>query len=121
MTAKNYIFVQIFLIAIALSFFSFGIQKYPLVDYDEATYAKVTLDTMESGDIFSLRLGDKFWFEKPPIYFWSSMLMVKIFGQQDFAFRIASILFATLSLWLVLLIVFTLTRNFTVAVATFLV
>lgn len=116
---NNKVLIQLFLILVAVFSLSFNINKYPLVDYDEATYAKVTIDTMNSGDILSLKLSNDPWFEKPPLYFWMSMLSVKVFGEQDFAFRIPSILFATLSLWLIFLIAYKTTGKLTTAVIAF--
>ena len=39
--------------------------------------------------------------EKPPLYFWSAMASVGIFGINEFALRLPSVLFGLLSLWLI--------------------
>lgn len=119
--SKLLVIIQLSLIALALFCLSFKLNEYPLVDYDEATYAKVTMDTMRGGDILSLKYNNVPWFEKPPIYFWMSMASIKIFGQEDFAFRIPSIIFAILSLWLTYLIAYKTTKNISAAVAAFLI
>ncbi len=109
------------LILVALLFFLFELNRHPLVDYDEATYARVTLDTLKSGQVLSLKLSDHFWFEKPPLYFWLAMVSVKIFGTSEFVFRLPSVLLAILALWLVFLIVKKLTGSKFAATSAFLI
>lgn len=92
------------------------LDRYPLIDYDEATYAKVVIDTLDSGDLLTLKRFNEPWFEKPPLYFWMSMVSVKIFGEKDIAFRIPSVIMSIVLLWLVFLIVKLLTKNDVIAI-----
>jgi 4-amino-4-deoxy-L-arabinose transferase-like glycosyltransferase len=117
---KNGLYVQIVLLLVAFAFLSIHI-SIPLADYDEATYAKVTIDTLKTGDVFSLTLSGHSWFEKPPLYFWMAMGTVKIFGDQELAFRLPAILAAVICLWLVYLIVKELTGDTLSATVAFLV
>jgi 4-amino-4-deoxy-L-arabinose transferase-like glycosyltransferase len=96
--------IQIALVLVALFFLSYQITR-PLVDYDEATYAKIAVDTLRSGDIFALQIGGTPWFEKPPLYLWMAMGAVKIFGAEEFAFRVPVVLLSSLCLWLLYRIV----------------
>lgn len=68
-----------------------------LEDYDEATYAIVIEDTRASGDLLTLRFGDDPWFDKPPLYFWLSMLASDFLGDTPFAYRLFSALAGVLS------------------------
>ncbi len=112
---RRLIIVILFLLLIAAIFLLFDLNKYPLVDYDEATYAQVTVHTLESGDLLSLqRLGQP-WFEKPPLYFWLAMTSIKVFGQKEFAFRLPAALMSLLILLLTYLIVWKLTKNYFVS------
>jgi len=43
--------LQLAFVLLVLFFLTFNINNYPLADYDEATYAKVTIDTIKSGDL----------------------------------------------------------------------
>ena len=117
---KNEIWVQVILIAIAAVFLSYDITR-PLVDWDEATYAKVVVDTLQSGDLTTLQLSGNNWFYKPPLYFWMAMGSVKVFGATEFAFRLPTIALPLLVLWLVYLIVRELTDDYLTASLTFLV
>ena len=116
---KSLIALQLILIVSGFVFLSFRISRGPLVDYDEAYYAQVTMDTLDSGDFLSLKYLDGYYLEKPPLYFWLSITSVKIFGEQELAFRLPSVLLAVGSAWLIFLIVRRLTRNSTIAVAAF--
>lgn len=103
---------------------SYGVtmtNHYPLVDYDEAIYAKVVVDTLESGDILSFKLSGDNWFEKPPLYLWLAMGATKIFGAQEFAFRLPSVLASLLALLLVYLIVMEFTGSRVASATAFLI
>ena len=107
---KHEVGLQILLILVAAVFLSFDI-NHQFVDYDEATYAKVVVDTLQSGNFLDLELSGHHWFEKPPLYLWLAMGTVKIFGVHEFAFRLPSILAAILCCWLVYLLIKEFTRD----------
>jgi 4-amino-4-deoxy-L-arabinose transferase-like glycosyltransferase len=91
------------LLSLATILLTYNITR-PLVDYDEATYAKVMVDTVHSGDFIDLSYMGGHWFEKPPLYFWVDLPFVQAFGFNEATFRIPSIFFALLSLLFVYLI-----------------
>lgn len=107
---KHTTILQICLVFIAACFLSIGIGR-PLADYDEATYAKVVVDTLKNGDVLSFTLSGNPWHEKPPLYLWFTMGSVKLLGEHEFAFRIPSILASILCLWLTYLIAKELTNS----------
>lgn len=113
-------FLLLLLFCLASGFYSLHITA-PLHDYDEATYARVTVDTMASGNVFDLTLLGNTWFEKPPLYIWLSMISVKIFGAQDFAFRLPGIMASIACLFLIYLITKELTKDVLSAGIAFLV
>lgn len=118
---KIEILLQLALVVIAAVSFGITIADYPLVDYDEATYAKVVVDTLESGAVLSFTLSGNDWFEKPPLYLWFAMGATKIFGAEEFAFRLPAVLFAIVTLWFVYLIVIELTKSRVAAAVAFLI
>jgi len=116
------IFLPITLLFIAAV--SYGItitNHYPLIDSDEAIYAKVIVDTLESDDILSFTLSGSNFLDLSPLYLWLGMGSVKIFGAQEFAFRLPSVLAALLVLWLVYLIVMELTGSRIASATAFLI
>lgn len=108
------------LLFLVAGFFSLHITT-PLYDYDEATYAKVVVDTLASGNIFDLTLSGHAWFEKPPLYMWLSMGAVKIFSAKEFAFRLPGIMASIVCLFLIYFITKKLTGDVLSATISFLV
>ena len=92
------------LVCASIFLFSFQITR-PLVDYDEATYAKVVVDTIKSGDILSFRLGNDSYFGKPPLYLWMDIASVHLLGTNELAFRVPSVIFSVLCILLVYAII----------------
>ncbi|MEM7105367.1 MAG: glycosyltransferase family 39 protein [Bacteroidota bacterium] len=69
-----------------------------LWDEDEAAYAGFALNMIESGDWVN---PDFFWSEKhwkPPFHFWTIAISYKIFGVNEFATRLPSVIFSLLTL-----------------------
>ncbi|MBU1202788.1 glycosyltransferase family 39 protein [Patescibacteria group bacterium] len=95
----------IFIISFAYCFYFWQLGSLPITAYDESIYAQVTRDTLNSGQIMTLKHMGNNWFEKPPLYFWLSMPMVKIFGDTEIAYRIISALSAIFSVLLIFLII----------------
>lgn len=90
--------LQLAFVVLTFLFLTFNIKNYPLADYDEATYAKVTIDTIKSGDLLTLKYNNNPWFEKPPLYFWISTFFVNFLGEEEISFRLGSILMTLFSL-----------------------
>jgi 4-amino-4-deoxy-L-arabinose transferase-like glycosyltransferase len=111
---KKEVFLQIALLILAALFLCGNINR-SLVDYDEATYAKVIVDTIHSGNFLTLQLHEAPWFEKPPLYLWLAIGSVRAFGEHEFAFRLPSIIASILCCLLVYLIIRQLTNNLTAA------
>ncbi len=66
----------------------------PLTAYDEVIYARVTHDTLHSSSLLSLQQFGHPWLEKPPLYFWLAMISTSLFGDQEWAYRLPSVLAA---------------------------
>lgn len=92
--AKLNISPYLIIIPAALFFIFVNLGKNSLIDYDEAIYAKVAKNIIESGDWLTLRWKDmdSVWFEKPPLYMWSTALLFKLTGFGEFAARFTSAL-----------------------------
>ena len=110
----------ILLVAVASIALSYQITR-PLVDYDEAIYANVIVDTLHSGDKVNLNLAGHPWFEKPPLYFWVAMPLVAAFGPQEWTFRLPGIIADILCLLFTYLIVRHLAGSITAAATGFLI
>lgn len=92
------------LAACMLLFYRLG--DSPFWDYDEAIYANVIHDTQASGEIGTLSIGGRSWFEKPPLYFWASMGAETLMHSPEWSYRItaalaglACLIFTMLAAW----------------------
>lgn len=74
-----------------------------LIDWDEAIYAKVARNIVETGDWITLRWEDlgEFWFEKPPLYMWLTALVFKVTNFNSLGARLVSAIFGILGVALV--------------------
>lgn len=98
-------YILIALIIFVSFFYLWNLGNLPITAYDESIYTQVTRDTMHSGQILTLKHFDQNWFEKPPLYFWLSMPLVKIFGDTEIAYRLVSALSAIATILLCYLLV----------------
>lgn len=92
---KRGITPYLIIVPLAMFYFLLNLGSTTLIDWDEAIYAKVARNMVESGDWLSLHwesLND-FWFEKPPLYMWLTALVFKITNFNSFGARIISTLF----------------------------
>jgi 4-amino-4-deoxy-L-arabinose transferase-like glycosyltransferase len=79
----------VLLVIAAVAFLS-DLGGRPLEDWDEAIYAQVSKEILESGDWLTLHWGWQNWFEKPPLLMWTTALLYRLFGVTEFWSRAAS-------------------------------
>jgi len=88
--------------------FFHNIWSYALMDVDESRYVSMSKDMFNSKDFMTLYLNKEFFFEKPPLYFWSECLSFAFWGKvSEAAARFPVALYGTLTC----LIVFALGRK----------
>lgn len=76
----------------------------PFQDYDEATYAEVTHESIAHGNLSSLTFLNQPYFRKPPLLFWLTTTSSHIFSDPEFADRFPSALAGLLAIVLVALV-----------------
>jgi hypothetical protein len=69
-----------------------GLGEGSLRDWDEAIYAQVSKEIVQSGDWITLYHGYKPFFEKPPLLMWIIAIFYKLFGVNEFWARMPSAL-----------------------------
>src|ERR1700734_2831935 len=86
-----------------ITFYRLGAR--PLQDFDEAIYAQVAHEAMQSGHQLGFTwLGNpplhrtEMWFEKPPVMIWLIEASDAVFGVNEFAARFWTAIFAILTL-----------------------
>ncbi|CAO0822629.1 4-amino-4-deoxy-L-arabinose transferase [Desulfarculales bacterium] len=85
----------ILLVLCGLLFFSFLGQR-TIWETDEARYAEIAREMMESGDWVTPRLNYVKYFEKPILTYWLVAASFKIFGVSDYTARLTPAIFGTL-------------------------
>jgi hypothetical protein len=76
-------------------FIGFGIN---IMDVDAAQYASMSREMLRSGNYLHIYDTGIEYLDKPPFLFWISALSMKIFGINNFAYRLPSFLFALLAI-----------------------
>ena len=88
------------LIALALGCLLFllaGNSLLPVTDPVESNYALTAKEMVLSGDWISPQIYGTYWYDKPIFLYWLLCLSYSLFGFTDFAARLPSALFGTLS------------------------
>lgn len=77
-----------------VSFFA-GLGSVPLFDVDEGAFSEATREMLASGNYLTTYLYGEPRFDKPILIYWLQALSVKLFGLNEFAFRLPSALAST--------------------------
>ena len=70
--------------------FFYGLAQFGLIGADEPRYAQVAREMLEHHEWITPLLGGQPWLEKPPLYYWQTMLSYSLFGVSDWAARLPS-------------------------------
>jgi 4-amino-4-deoxy-L-arabinose transferase-like glycosyltransferase len=78
---------------------------YPILDQSEARYATIAMWMADRGDWVTPTMDGStpFW-AKPPLAFWLSAASIKVFGLNEFAVRLPSLLIYVAIIWMTFLI-----------------
>ena len=77
--------------------FFHNIWTYALMDVDESRYVSMAKDMFNTKNFLTLYLNNEYFFEKPPLYFWSECLSFALFGKiNEFTARFPVALYGTL-------------------------
>lgn len=91
LSKHHFIFVILLLISLWACFSNLG--SPDLVRWDEYTNYRVIADTIESGNFFILQYKDSLtgnFFEKPPLWYWLTEIVIKIGGMNNFNLRLVT-------------------------------
>ncbi|MFN2387110.1 MAG: phospholipid carrier-dependent glycosyltransferase [Thermoanaerobaculia bacterium] len=61
-----------------------------LLEPDEARYAEIPREMLETGDWVTPRVNRQPYFEKPPLLYWANAAAFRVFGQNPYAARLTS-------------------------------
>jgi len=88
----------VLLIIFSAYIFLFGIGKMALLDPDEPFYAETSREMLNRGEWLTPRIFSKPQFEKPPLYYWLTIVSFKTFGVNEFSARLPSAIFGILGI-----------------------
>ena len=91
---RNFIYFIVFLIPVY--FIGFGID---IMDIDASQYAEMSREMSISNSYLHVYEIGRDYLDKPPFLFWISALSMKIFGANNFSYRLPSFLFALFALF----------------------
>ena len=74
--------------------FGFRLGSYPFSNPDEGRNAEIPREMLASGDWVTPRLDGVNYFEKPPLVYWTTAVVGKIFGLNEWSVRAVPALFA---------------------------
>ncbi|MFN9709843.1 MAG: ArnT family glycosyltransferase [Bacteroidota bacterium] len=77
-------------------FFAVGVDT---MDQDASQYASMSREMKESGNYLQVYEQGQDYLDKPPFLFWINALSMQVFGENNFAFKFPSILFAILTIF----------------------
>lgn len=92
----------LFLLIIPVFLYVSSLHIMPLLDPDETRYSEISDIMVDTGDYVTPRLNHVVYLEKPPLAYWATAAMFKIFGEHEFSAR----LFSGLCAWGCILLVF---------------
>lgn len=107
--------ILLFIFFAAAGLFLTRLGHFPFKDYDEATYALVSAEMVESGYYIHFTHDRSPWIDKPPLLFWLIGGSVHILGFNEFALRLPEALIGIASIFLTYAFARSLTNNKTVA------
>jgi len=61
-----------------------------LIEPDEARYAEIPREMLQTGDWVTPRINQQPYFEKPPLFYWANAASLALFGENPYAARLAS-------------------------------
>ena len=88
-----------FWIFLIIAVLYFSATRVDIMDIDASQYAEMSREMIHRGNYLQLFDHAKDYLDKPPFLFWVSALSMKIFGANNFGYRLPSILFALFALY----------------------
>ena len=80
--------------ALSLLLFCSGSWILPLTDRDEPRFAEASREMLQRGDYIVPHFNGDYRFDKPPLIYWAQAACYKLLGENQFAARFPSALFA---------------------------
>jgi len=95
------------LVSILYFVFFHRLGTYPIRTWDESVYAVYSYEMMESGNYLVPTINGVIDYlnDKPPLFFWSQIASIKLFGYNEFSVRFPSAFFGALTVLMLFLFI----------------
>ncbi len=98
------VWLYLLIAAVVLIVYILPLGGRPLITPDEARYAEIPREMLQSGDWISPRLNGVRYFEKTPFSYWAFAVSFKVFGMNRFALRLPCMLAMLGCAWIIYLL-----------------
>lgn len=91
------IYLIVVLLALAGVYY-YGLQ-IDVMDVDAAQYASISMEMADSGEFLQVKHRGEDYLDKPPLLFWTSAIMFKLFGMHNWSYKLVSLLFSLIGIY----------------------
>ena len=95
--SANQIYLNYIIVSIVI--YILGSLFIPLIEIDSVQYGNICREMLQNKSFLQIYDQGKDYLDKPPFLFWASSLSMYLFGMNDFAFRLPSILMAVVAIY----------------------
>lgn len=100
---RAYVHIVIMAALCALLFLPFNGNVH-LFDWDEVNFAENAREMILSGNYLHNQIAFQPFYEKPPLFMWTQVISMKLFGINAFAARFPNAIIGFFSMWMILLL-----------------
>ena len=91
--------IYLYYIIASITIYILGSLFIPLIEIDSVQYGNICREMLQTKSFLQIFDQGKDYLDKPPFLFWASSLSMYLFGMNDFAFRLPSILMAVIAIY----------------------
>jgi len=91
--------IYLYYIIISIIIYILGSIFIPLMEVDSVQYANISREMLQNKSFLQIFDQGNDYLDKPPMLFWFSALSMYLFGMNDFAFRLPSILMSIIAIY----------------------
>jgi 4-amino-4-deoxy-L-arabinose transferase-like glycosyltransferase len=91
--------IYLYYIIASITIYILGCLFIPLIEIDSVQYGNICREMLQTKSFLQIFDQGKDYLDKPPFLFWASSLSMFLFGMNDFAFRLPSILMAVIAIY----------------------
>ena len=91
--------IYLYYIIASIVIYILGSLFIPLIEIDSVQYGNICREMLQTKSFLQIFDQGKDYLDKPPFLFWASTLSMYVFGMNDFAFRLPSMLMAVIAIY----------------------